>query len=803
MATRRLSLHIDTAEGDEPLPTFEAPPPPAGANADSQLWDLETGAPYRPKARSPATKDFPQHLLRSAAVGSWDIGAWDQGWWDQGTMPIVQQTPSRFQVPPQKPQWEGSVQAPGAGQQMPNSRWDASQGTWGYNQQSVRDQQPWDTSASGWPAPPTGAAGWTQPWQNPSGSTPSASHDGRPGWTVDRSTWDSWGHAVPRWAPENSDHSWSAQGWRQRQQQQQQQQQPQWTQAAGDWHRGGDQTGWQREWGTSAANLNFRPGSTDWKAQWQPMGAAAPEWQRQAPKPEVAPSAPAEVPAPPPAISQAALRDIRVRPHLSDRLFQTLPLSAPLQSALALDLNVSRMTVVQERILPLALEGKDLAVKAKAGTGKTLAALLPVAQQLYQGTRPRDKISAVVLTATQQGAAVVKAYCAELAKHLVLKADAVGDVVDVNQDFRSVKWNVDLLAATPGRLLENCQSTPGLAEKLSGVRFLILDDADLMAQDRSVWGAVEKVVGYLPPPAQRQTLLVASSFPTSLLQSLSTLTRGANTELVGIDTDDEPAEVQEAPRAAIVLPYLEQWPTLMAVLRQEIQKPPFKIAVFFPTARIAQAVAELFAHMGITVLETHIRKSGAHRNLALEQFRRGENVILFSADVPPALAMNLIGVTCIIQVGMCVTPQQYALRMGLDASGPSHPPRTVLLLAEFERPFLRLLMERFPLAEVGSPVVTKGDRAILSRGVQQLLQSKSKADAKDRATQMYVSWLGFYLEEMPITGLTKTQTVAAANAFVVWLFSGRVPPAVMPSTVTRMQLEGVEGILVDDRKFNV
>ena len=130
-------------------------------------------------------------------------------------------------------------------------------------------------------------------------------------------------------------------------------------------------------------------------------------------------------------------------------------------------------------------------------------------------------------------------------------------------------------------------------------------------------------------------------------------------------------------------PVLDQLAVLLALVRCETQRPSHKVMVFFTTARQTQCMAEAFNAAGLPVLEIHSRKTQSHRNRVSEHFRTGSGLVLFSSDVS-ARGMDYPDVTCVVQVGMPSSQDQYIHRLGRTARGTADAGHAILLLSDFE-----------------------------------------------------------------------------------------------------------------------
>eukprot|EP00667_Euglena_gracilis_P006073 EG_transcript_6122 len=485
-------------------------------------------------------------------------------------------------------------------------------------------------------------------------------------------------------------------------------------------------------------------------------------------------------------------RDVK---HLTTTQFASMPLCAATQRALREAMGHTYATEVQHNCIPAALAGHDVVGQAKTGTGKTLAFLIPVIEALAAGPSDgRAGFRCIVLTPTRELAMQILTEWKKLTTFHRLTGLMMVGGTNKASDVRALHRPPDLLVATPGRLLDHLNTTPGMAATVATVRFLVLDEMDRLL-DEGFWRDVERITRFLPPREARQTLLFSATMSDSVLKTATQLTRPGGTKTLRMTSESESNVHQHVRQEVIVTPLLSQVEVLLALLSTEMAKPGYKVLVFFTTARLTQCMAELFNLMGVPVLEIHSRKSQGHRSAVSEKFRVGRDLILFSSDVS-ARGMDYPDVSCVVQVGMAASQEQYIHRLGRTARGTAEAGHAVLLLADFERPFIRDLVT-LGVAEVPAPPISPQVTALAARGRDALARSKGEAD---RAAQVYVAWLGFYLSMTRKHGQSAEALVKMANEYVPWLFRLPGPPAIQMSTAGKMNLKGVPGVMTQSRQ---
>jgi len=447
------------------------------------------------------------------------------------------------------------------------------------------------------------------------------------------------------------------------------------------------------------------------------------------------------------------------------------------------------MTKVQQDAIPTCLTGVDVIAKAKTGTGKTLAFLLP-ALHATLSDRSRGPIKVLCLSPTRelamQTAEESKALLRFMPEHRTMTM--LGGT-NMNAETKSFRQQAPLvLVATPGRL-EDHLTNSGLQPLLGNLRALVFDEADQLL-DMGFRPAIERILGKLPPREERQTLLFSATFPAQL-QALTKFALRPRHEVVDCIGTTEASNTQ-VEQAFLVCQLEDMFGTTAAVLERLLWE-PHKIIVFLPTARETGLFAALFRCMGYTgteVLEIHSRKSQAQRTKTSEHFRAAERGILFSSDVS-ARGMDYPDVTFVLQVGAPSDRAQYLHRLGRTARAGKEG-AGLLLLCDFERYFLQIVKD-LPLKERKLPDVTEA-----SNRTWQAMAAARKADPQIGA-QAYQAWLGQRKGLISKMHWTVEELVEWANYFATDVMGLPEVPALEPKTVGMMGLKGVPGLVVQRR----
>jgi ATP-dependent RNA helicase RhlE len=334
--------------------------------------------------------------------------------------------------------------------------------------------------------------------------------------------------------------------------------------------------------------------------------------------------------------------------------FDQLGLIPPLLQAVR-DLGYEQPTPVQEQAVPLVLAGRDLMAGAQTGTGKTAAFALPILQRLSpqastSASPARHPVRALVLTPTRELAIQVEQSFRDYGKHLPLRSTVVYGGADMDAQIRELRRGVEVLVATPGRLLDHVQSKTVM---LNQVGILTLDEADRML-DMGFLPDIRRIIALLPPV--RQNLLFSATFPDEIRGLVKSLLRN-------------PAEVQIAARNAVaelvthvVHPVSrEKKRELLAYL---IQTRGLKQVLVFCGTRIgANRLAHQLRKDRIQADAIHGDKSQAERLAALEAFKAGKTAVLVATDVA-SRGLDIEGLPQVINFDIPHSPEDYVHRIG-------------------------------------------------------------------------------------------------------------------------------------------
>jgi ATP-dependent RNA helicase RhlE len=315
------------------------------------------------------------------------------------------------------------------------------------------------------------------------------------------------------------------------------------------------------------------------------------------------------------------------------------------------ELGFTRATPIQEQAIPPALEGRDLLACAMTGSGKTAAFLLPILNRLMD--KPRGTTRALILTPTRELAAQIEEHLRQLAVHTPLSGAAVFGGVGMGPQEHAFRNGVDVIIATPGRLLDHFKQPYA---KLSGLEVLVLDEADRML-DMGFLPDIKRVLKHLP--TKRQTLFFSATMPAPIVALTRELLQ--NPATINLERKSAPAI---GIRQAVYAVREELKPALFVELmrRGDIGS----VIVFTRTKHRANRLADYLANEGIPNAKIHGNRSQAQRTEALDGFRTGRYKCLVATDIV-ARGIDVEQLEHVVNFDVPHLPEDYIHRVGRTA----------------------------------------------------------------------------------------------------------------------------------------
>ena len=328
--------------------------------------------------------------------------------------------------------------------------------------------------------------------------------------------------------------------------------------------------------------------------------------------------------------------------------FEQLGLSADILRALS-DQGYREPTPIQSRAIPVILEGKDILAGAQTGTGKTAGFTLPLLQRLSQAG-PADHIRALVLTPTRELAAQVGESIQTYGRHLPLRSTVIFGGVKINPQIAALRKGVDILVATPGRLLDHVSQ--GHID-LSRIEVLVLDEADRML-DMGFIHDIRKVLDLLPE--KRQNLLFSATFSREI--------RALANRLL-----DHPVSVQVTPENTTVERIAQRIYRVDRKRKSELlawligHHDWRQVLVFTRTKHGANRLAQYLEKAGLSAAAIHGNKSQGARTRALSGFKAGDIRVLVATDIA-ARGLDIDQLPHVINFELPNVAEDYVHRIG-------------------------------------------------------------------------------------------------------------------------------------------
>ncbi|MDP8990788.1 MAG: DEAD/DEAH box helicase, partial [Acidobacteriota bacterium] len=322
--------------------------------------------------------------------------------------------------------------------------------------------------------------------------------------------------------------------------------------------------------------------------------------------------------------------------------FSELTLSASLQSNLTRH-GFVQPTPVQAQAIPPALEGRDVVATAQTGTGKTLAFLLPIYELLTRGERPTG-VSALILTPTRELALQVNETAVKLAASLPVRSSTVVGGMNESTQLHAIRKGSQVVIATPGRL---CDFLERKLVDLSGVRFLVLDEADRML-DMGFLPAIHAILKKIP--AARQTLFFSATIEKSVAHLINSHVR--NPMRIAIGGDSKPVD-----KVDLHLYEVEQ-DRKLSLLKKLLEAESGSFLVFARTKHGADRLAKKLGTNGFDAARIHGDRTQSQRNQALAGFKKGDYRVLVATDVA-ARGIHVDGIAHVVNYDLPQVPEDF------------------------------------------------------------------------------------------------------------------------------------------------
>ncbi|KAI9871853.1 MAG: hypothetical protein M1830_002375 [Pleopsidium flavum] len=496
------------------------------------------------------------------------------------------------------------------------------------------------------------------------------------------------------------------------------------------------------------------------------------------------------------------------------------------------DMSITTMTQVQSLTIAETLKGIDVLAQARTGTGKTIAFLVPVLENILKDDSlkapggPRrsrassSDIRAIIISPTRELAEQIAVEARKLVKYTnIIVQTAVGGSSKQFSLRQMQREGCHVLVGTPGRLVDL------LSDEYSGVRApqlsaLVLDEADRLL-DQGFATEIQEIQRCLPDrkEADRQTLLFSATVPREVMQIVRQTMKPDFKFVRTVQEGEQPTHEKVPQKLVITEGFENNMPALLELCKRELERSsqggpgsrPFKALVYFPTTAEVEYASQVFRNLRnpdagqfnnalhpARVLEIHSKLTQGGRTNAANTFRAAKSAILFSSDVT-ARGMDFPDVTHVIQVGIPQTTDTYVHRIGRTGRGEKSG-EGWLLISQLEVREARNRLDSMPLVLDHSLQTSKVDMtrdAQLPENVAETLKQVTEAtkmvDAFDKG-RMYMAAIGYY-QWVP----SKQRLIDALNALSKYSWGMETPPGISPALAQKLGLSRVSGIVYGGR----
>jgi ATP-dependent RNA helicase RhlE len=351
------------------------------------------------------------------------------------------------------------------------------------------------------------------------------------------------------------------------------------------------------------------------------------------------------------------------RPHIariqaeydaSPVAFETLGLGASLLEGIRIR-GFSITTPIQSAVIPIVMNGDDLIGCAETGTGKTAAFLLPILNRMLRAREaaPEERgfTRVLILAPTRELAVQIADDVEGFTYHTDVTSIAVYGGVAMDPQERALKSGVDIVIATPGRLMDHMRNGAVTFGKLDT---LVLDEADRM-MDMGFWPDVRRIVAALPDCAARQTLLFSATMPEEVMKLADEVVRDAR--LVQIGSAGGPARGITHAIEEVAASQKTEW------LAKFLRRNDGPVLVFVRTKSGAERLARKLSSSGLKAAALHADRTQAERTQAVEGFRSGKYRVLVATDVA-ARGLDIDGITHVVNYEVPANRETYVHRVG-------------------------------------------------------------------------------------------------------------------------------------------
>ncbi|KIY03086.1 ATP-dependent RNA helicase HAS1 [Fonsecaea multimorphosa CBS 102226] len=379
--------------------------------------------------------------------------------------------------------------------------------------------------------------------------------------------------------------------------------------------------------------------------------------------------------------------------------FSELSLSEKTMKAIK-EMGFTAMTEIQRRGIPPLMAGRDVLGAAKTGSGKTLAFLIPAVEMLHAlRFKPRNGTGVIVVSPTRELALQIFGVARDLMQFHSQTFGIVIGGANRSAEAEKLSKGVNLLIATPGRLLDHLQNTKGFVYK--NVKALVIDEADRILEV-GFEDEMRQIVKILPDREHRQTMLFSAT-QTTKVEDLARISLRPGPLYINVDHKTEHSTVAGLEQGYVICDSDKRFLLLFSFLKRLMKKKDKKIIVFMSSCNCVKYHAELLTYIDLPVLELHGNLKQQKRTNTFFEFCNATAGTLICTDVA-ARGLDIPAVDWIVQFDPPDDPRDYIHRVGRTARGANGKGRSLMFLQPSEVGFLSHLKEaRVPVVEFDFP----------------------------------------------------------------------------------------------------
>lgn len=375
--------------------------------------------------------------------------------------------------------------------------------------------------------------------------------------------------------------------------------------------------------------------------------------------------------------------------------FEEAGFSEPTMKAIR-TMGFTKMTKVQAKTIPPLMAGRDVLGAAKTGSGKTLAFLLPAIEMLYSlKFKPRNGTGVIVISPTRELALQIFGVARELMQNHTQTFGIVIGGANRRQEAEKLAKGVNMLIATPGRLLDHLQNTPGFVFK--NLKALVIDEADRILEI-GFEDEMKQIIKILPNE-ERQSMLFSAT-QTTKVEDLARMSLRPGPLYINVVPESAASTADGLEQGYVVCESDKRFLLLFSFLKRNAKK---KIIVFLLSCNCVKYFGELLNYIDLPVLDLHGKQKQAKRTSTFFEFCNAKQGILICTDVA-ARGLDIPAVDWIVQFDPPDDPRDYIHRVGRTARGTEGKGKSLMFLTPSELGFLRYLKAaNVPLNEYEFP----------------------------------------------------------------------------------------------------